>query len=120
MAQSAGWGESDWSVQGRRRETLPRLSGRHTAGEALPTVVATGTGSGKTEAFLMPIIDHCLRVALTVAFVNPGRGSRPYHSKNSSSPRLYTRRVIGDETLSSTNRFSLCQWAACGTTIKSV
>jgi ATP-dependent helicase YprA (DUF1998 family) len=26
-----------------------------------PVVIATGTGSGKTEAFLMPIVDHCLR-----------------------------------------------------------
>src|SRR5271166_5032914 len=29
--------------------------------EGKPTVVATGTGSGKTEAFLMPIMDHCFR-----------------------------------------------------------
>lgn len=27
----------------------------------LPTVVTTGTGSGKTEAFLHPILDHCIR-----------------------------------------------------------
>lgn len=26
----------------------------------LPTLVATGTGSGKTECFLYPILDHCI------------------------------------------------------------
>ena len=32
------------------------------AGEAPePTIVTTGTGSGKTECFLYPILDHCLR-----------------------------------------------------------
>ncbi len=36
------------------------LEGRH-------TVVATGTGSGKTEAFLLPIIDHCLKLRDTSA-----------------------------------------------------
>jgi superfamily II DNA/RNA helicase/very-short-patch-repair endonuclease len=29
--------------------------------QGLPTVVATGTGSGKTEAFLLPILDHVYR-----------------------------------------------------------
>ena len=29
--------------------------------QGLPTVVATGTGSGKTEAFLLPILDHAYR-----------------------------------------------------------
>jgi len=28
--------------------------------EGLPTVISTGTGSGKTESFLIPIIDYCL------------------------------------------------------------
>src|SRR5699024_5664581 len=27
----------------------------------LPTILTTGTGSGKTEAFLLPILDHALR-----------------------------------------------------------
>lgn len=41
--------------QGRAIERLSSL------GEARSTIIATGTGSGKTEAFLVPILDHCLR-----------------------------------------------------------
>ncbi|MCB8943976.1 MAG: DEAD/DEAH box helicase [Ardenticatenaceae bacterium] len=30
--------------------------------EPQPTIITTGTGSGKTECFLYPILDHCYRV----------------------------------------------------------
>jgi DEAD/DEAH box helicase domain-containing protein len=35
-----------------------RLASDH---QAAPTLVATGTGSGKTECFLYPLLDHCAR-----------------------------------------------------------
>jgi transposase InsO family protein len=41
------------------------------------------------------------RHALTVAFVKPGRGACWNHTRNSSRAMLYTRFVIGEETLSS-------------------
>jgi hypothetical protein len=59
------------------------------------------------------------RPAVTVAFVNPaGRASSMNQAMNSSSPRLYTRRVIGGDTLSSTSAFNLCQCCSlsCATT----
>ena len=37
-----------------------RLSSRHQSPS--PTIVTTGTGSGKTECFLYPVLDHCLRM----------------------------------------------------------
>ena len=43
--------------------------------------------SGTSEA-PRPRVSRATRHAHTVAFVNPGRGSRPNHSKNSSRPRL--------------------------------
>jgi ATP-dependent helicase YprA (DUF1998 family) len=30
-------------------------------GQARPTLITTGTGSGKTESFLVPVLDHCRR-----------------------------------------------------------
>src|SRR2546428_542835 len=41
--------------------TWTRLAGRGRA--PLPTLLTTGTGSGKTEAFLVPIVDHCIWAA---------------------------------------------------------
>ena len=54
--------------------------------------------------------------ALTVALLKPVRDSRLYHSKNSSSAMLYTRRVIGEETLSNTSPLSFCHSAVLFTT----
>ena len=35
-----------------------RLAGRHVTPK--PTLITTGTGSGKSEGFLIPVIDHCI------------------------------------------------------------
>ena len=49
---------------GHQAEAFARLSSADLGPEKprpLPTLVTTGTGSGKTEAFLYPILDHVLR-----------------------------------------------------------
>lgn len=50
--------------------------------------------------------------ALTVALQKPsGRSSSLNQARNSSNAMLYTRFVIGEDTLSSTRVFNLCQFA---------
>jgi DEAD/DEAH box helicase domain-containing protein len=44
-----------------QQRAFDRLGGRR----KLSTLVATGTGSGKTECFLIPIMEHCLAEAST-------------------------------------------------------
>ncbi|MEO3748400.1 DEAD/DEAH box helicase [Plantactinospora sp. B5E13] len=57
----------DWAPAGfnpwlHQAKAFARLSTLDRAAE--PTLITTGTGSGKTEAFLIPILDHCRRARL--------------------------------------------------------
>ncbi|MGB3443132.1 MAG: DEAD/DEAH box helicase [Actinophytocola sp.] len=50
----------EWTPYAHQAAAFARLSTRD-GREPLPTVLTTGTGSGKTEAFLYPVLDHCAR-----------------------------------------------------------
>jgi ATP-dependent helicase YprA (DUF1998 family) len=61
----AGWRRRlEWAPEGfkpyrHQAEAFARLSTLD--GPARPTLITTGTGSGKTESFLIPVLDHCRR-----------------------------------------------------------
>ncbi len=54
-----GWGFK--CLFWHQAQAIRRLSSRSPGAGPRNTVIATGTGSGKTEAFIIPIVDHCLR-----------------------------------------------------------
>ena len=49
------WLSADFKPHAHQAKAFSRLSGE----DARSTLVATGTGSGKTECFLYPILEHC-------------------------------------------------------------
>ena len=49
-----------------------------------PVIMTTGTGSGKTESFLFPVLDYCLRM-------NQGQGNSKVESNNNSAGQSYRK-----------------------------
>lgn len=50
--------QTEYPGYSHQEQAWKRLSSQHRAAN---TLVATGTGSGKTECFLFPMLDHCVR-----------------------------------------------------------
>ncbi|MFZ2238040.1 MAG: DEAD/DEAH box helicase [Gordonia amarae] len=59
-ARHLDWHPGEFPPYGHQAAAFERLSTKF-QDRPQPTLVTTGTGSGKTEAFLYPIIDHVLR-----------------------------------------------------------
>ncbi|MEO3777276.1 DEAD/DEAH box helicase [Micromonospora sp. B11E3] len=53
------WAPADFTPYLHQANAFARLSTKGKAAE--PTLITTGTGSGKTESFLIPVLDHCRR-----------------------------------------------------------
>jgi DEAD/DEAH box helicase domain-containing protein len=56
--------ETEHPGYSHQEQAWKRLSSQHLAAS---TLVATGTGSGKTECFLYPVLDHCARARVAGA-----------------------------------------------------
>ena len=59
-AEHLDWWPQEFTPYGHQASAFVRLSTKHQT-RPQPTLVTTGTGSGKTEAFLYPILDYVLR-----------------------------------------------------------
>ncbi|MGO4749787.1 DEAD/DEAH box helicase, partial [Streptomyces sp. 2MCAF27] len=54
------WWPTEFQPYAHQAEAFARLTSKD-GHQPQPTLVTTGTGSGKTESFLFPVLDHCRR-----------------------------------------------------------
>ena len=64
--------ETDYPPYRHQQQAWQRLASNM---EAKSTLIATGTGSGKTKCFLYPLLDHCVRHR------GPGVKAMKYHER---------------------------------------
>jgi DEAD/DEAH box helicase domain-containing protein len=84
-----------WRAYAHQAAAWARLAARQ-AGGPRPTLVTTGTGSGKTECFLYPLLDHVVRT--------PGPGVKalvlyPMNALSSDQARRFAEVIAQDERL---------------------
>ncbi|MDN6624836.1 MAG: DEAD/DEAH box helicase, partial [Acidipropionibacterium jensenii] len=57
--EGLSWMPDGFTPYGHQAAAFARLNSAHR--RPLPTLITTGTGSGKTEAFTYPVLDHAAR-----------------------------------------------------------
>ncbi|NAZ74032.1 DEAD/DEAH box helicase [Kineococcus sp. T13] len=105
---STGWQRSlDWygglPPYGHQAAAFERLSTSRAAlgaSRPQPTLVTTGTGSGKTESFLFPILDHVLRAKRAGVTGMKAIILYPMNALANDQAKRLTSILTGDDTLS--------------------
>jgi ATP-dependent helicase YprA (DUF1998 family) len=93
------WWPDGFTPYGHQAHAFERLSSKQ-RDRPQPTLVTTGTGSGKTEAFLIPILDHVLRARKAGITAMKALILYPMNALANDQAERLAKLIIGDPALS--------------------